>query len=194
MGSALAGALACLALALPACVAYRSGREPARAVPAKSATPVKLGVLFRTRRSYRGAEVELPPYIVSGWKEAVLRGYRESGLFAEVREGIIRDADVQATVRIENTVMASRGFTFLSGVTFFLVPSRSADRFELRTTLNDASGAVLATLRSTATVTTWYQIFLLPASAFLSRDAVISDTLYDLTLDTAAQAQRKGAL
>jgi hypothetical protein len=79
-------------------------------------------------------------------------------------------------------------------VSFFAIPSRSRDQFELKTTLSDGSGAVLASLTSADTVTTWYQLLLLPGTVFLSRDAVVSDTLYDLTLDTAAQAQRKGVI
>jgi hypothetical protein len=186
--------LTCAALALCSCVAYRSGAG-ARSVPQAAGTARKtIGVLIRASGSYRGQNRPLPDYIVARWRAAVLDAYRDCGLFAEVREGIARDADLQATVRIENTVLASRGIVFLSGVSFFAIPSRSRDQFELKTTLSDGSGAVLASLTSADTVTTWYQLLLLPGTVFLSRDAVVSDTLYDLTLDTAAQAQRKGVI
>jgi hypothetical protein len=188
--------LICAALMLPACIAYRQGASGrALAMPQTPEAPKKsISVLIRARASYRGNERQLPPYILSQWKQAVLLGFRESGLFSEVREGIGRTTDLQASVQIENTLQASRGLGFLAAISFLVVPTRNDDAFELSTTLTDPSGAVLARLASTESVTTWYQIFLLPATPFLSRDVVVSDTLYDLTLDTAAQAQQKGLL
>jgi hypothetical protein len=184
-----------LLLALCSCIAYREEGERELLVPTPGKAPKKsIAVLIRSEGSYRGAPRELPSYVTSQWNAAVLGGFRDSGLFSEVTPGIARAADLQATVRIENTLYTSRGLSFLGAVSFLALPFRHRDQFQLSTTLSDRSGAVLGVLRSDADVTTWYQLLLAPLALPFGRDAQISDTLYDLTLDTAARARRMGLL
>jgi hypothetical protein len=139
-----------------------------------------------------GEARELPDYVRERWIEATLRAYRESGLFTEVRRGVGGDTDLRASVDIEDDVAGSKAFSFLSALSLLILPSRSRDQLNLRTTYRDRSGATVGDFRSREVVTTWFQLFLLPITPFAPRDSVVERTIRDLSLATAKRAQTKG--
>lgn len=187
----LASLLLCGTLA--GCLSYRDGPLP-RGGGLRVAEPgtKTIAVTVKVDRTVNGEPREFPDYIRERWIEATLQAYRDSGLFADVRRGVGGDTDLRASVNIEDDVAASKAFTFLSGLSFLVLPSRSRDQLNLRTTYRDRSGETVGDFRSRETVTTWFQIFLLPLTPFAGRDSVVEGTIRDLSLATAKRAQTKG--
>jgi len=178
------------------CIAYRSGPLPKGGGLKAASEPseMSIAVLVRVTRTVNGEEREMPDRLREGWIRATLDAYRESGLFSEVRRGSSADADVQASVRIEDDVVGSPAFSYLSAMTWLLLPSRSRDQITVMTTYRRREGEILAQLRSKETVTTWFQAFLLPATPFALRDRVVERTIEDLSRATLGRSARKGLL
>jgi len=180
-------------LALGGCVSYREGLiqpSPASTPPEASRT---LAVLVSVQREVNGDDGVLPADYVERWKRAVVAGLQDSGVFAEVRRGL-GNADVQARVNIVDRTSASRGITYLSGMSFFLVPLRARDDFTMTTTLSSPDGGAIATFEKRERVTTWYQLFLGPFMLFAARNGVFDGAVRDLALATAQEARSKGLL
>ena len=183
--------LSCAALA--GCVAYRSGPLPRGGGLRVTEKGVKtIAVTVKVDRTVNGEPREFPDYVRERWIQATLQAYRDSGLFAEVRRGVGGDTDLRASVDIEDDVVGSEAYSFLSALSLLVLPSRSRDQLLLRTTYRDRSGATVGDYRSREVVTTWFQIFLLPVTPFASRDSVVENTIRDLSLATAKRAQTKG--
>ena len=155
---------------------------------------MSVAVVVRVERSVNGEAEEMPDYLRTAWIEATIEAYRSSGLFSEVRRGISSETDLQAVVRVRDAVQGSKAFGYLSARTWLLVPSRERDRIRVRTIFRDRDGAVLGAFRSEETVTTWFQIFLLPLAPFLSRNRVVERVIRDLSTATALRARKRGML
>jgi len=189
-----------MALAATGCLAYRGGRLPeggvdeAAAAVAPSDARKSIAVLIRINHSVNGKPVDLPDYIRDAWLAATLDAYRSSGLFSEVKRGSGSDTDLQAVVRIESEVIGSPAFSYLSAMSGLILPSRSRDRLSVRTIYSDGAGAVLGSYRSREVVTTWFQLLLLPAAPFASRNRVVQSTIRDLSIATNDRAHRRGIL
>src|SRR5262245_55231475 len=158
---------------LVGCLAYRDGPlQRGGGLRVEEPGTKTIAVTVKVERTVNGEPREFPDYIRERWIEATLQAYRDSGLFADVRRGIGGDTDLRASVNIEDDVAASKAFTFLSGLSFLILPSRSRDQLNLRTTYRDRSGETVGDFRSRETVTTWFQILLLPVTPFAGRDSV----------------------
>jgi len=193
----LRGLALCLAvaswLALGGCLAFRQNLVDASPTPASPQDAPTLAVLVSVQREVNGGSGVLPALYVERWKQAVVAGYQESGLFADVRRGL-GNADLQARVTIVDRTSASRGVTYLSGSTFLLVPLRALDDFTMTTTLSKPDAGVIGTFEKRERVTTYYQLFLAPLTLFASRDDVFDDAVRELALATAQEAQGEGLL
>ena len=191
-------ALACALLvgAGGGCVSYRSGALPkGGGLVTPSDPPSKsISIVVRVSRMVNGEEGDLPDRLRESWIQATLGAYQKSGLFTDVKRGRRADTDLQAAVTIEDYVFASEPFTFLSGLTWLLLPARSRDRLSVRTIYRLQGGEIVGQFRSREEVTTWFQAFLLPVTIFARRDPVIERTLVDLSRATAESARRKGIL
>jgi hypothetical protein len=97
-------------------------------------------------------------------------------------------------VSIEDNVVGSPAFSYLSAMTWLLLPSRSRDQLSVETTYRSQSGDVVGQFRSKEVVTTWFQAFLLPATPFGLRDSIITGTVRDLSRATVRVGRRKGIL
>jgi hypothetical protein len=182
-----------LCATLVGCLAYRNGPLP-RGGGLRVAEPgtKTIAVTVKVDRTVNGEPREFPDYVRERWIEATLKAYRDSGLFADVRRGVGGDTDLRASVDIEDDVAGSEAYSFLSALSLLVLPSRSRDQIQLRTTYRDRSGATVGDFRSREVVTTWFQLFLLPLTPFASRDGVVESTIRDLSLATAKRAQTKG--
>jgi hypothetical protein len=182
-----------LCATLAGCIAYRDGPLPrGGGLRVQEPGTLTIAVSVKVESSVNGMPRELPDYVRERWIEATLRAYRDSGLFAEVRRGVGGDTDLRASVEIEDAVVGSKQFSFLSAYTLFLLPSRSRDQLKVRTTYRDRSGETVGDYRSREVVVTWFQILLLPLTPLAARDPVIERTIRDLSLATAKRAQSKG--
>jgi len=191
LGWARSAAL-CLLLAT-GCFAYRDGKLPRGGGFSAGERGTKtIAVSVKAERKVRGLMGDFPEPLRESWIEATLQAYRDCGVFSDVRRGIGGDTDLRASIEIEDNVEASRPFTYLSAMSFFLLPSRSRDELSVRTTYRDRSGEVVGDFRSREAVVTWFQLFLLPLTPFADRDSVVEKTLRDLTLATTRRARNKG--
>jgi hypothetical protein len=192
---ALCAVVLCLASS-SACVAYGTGRLPRGGglTEAMRGGSQSVAVVVRVERTVNGAPEELPDYLRDAWIEATLDAYRCSGLFAEVRRGISSDTDLQAVVRIQDRVVGSKAFGYLSARSWLLLPSRERDQLRIRTIFRNREGGIVGAFRSEETVTTWFQVLLLPLTPFLSRNRVVNRTIRDLSTATTVQARRRGML
>ncbi len=181
-----------------ACIAYRSGAlarggglTPVTAAEEDQNGP-SIAVLVRVKRKVNGEDRELPANLREAWIRATVDAYRDSGLFTNVRRGTGANADLQASIQIEDDVVGSPAFAYLSAMTWLLLPSRSRDNLSVRTTFTSPEGEILGQFRSKETVTTWFQAFLLPATPFALRDRVVRGVVEDLSRATAETARKKG--
>jgi len=178
------------------CVAYRSGAlAPGGGLePDGQEATRSVAVLVRVKRSVNGEDRELPANLREDWVRATLDAYRDSGYFTKVVRGTRSDVDLQVSISIEDSVVGSPAFAYLSAMTWLLLPSRSQDQLSVRTTFSVPGGEVVGEYRSKETVTTWFQAFLLPATPFARRESVVSKTVGDLSRATAKTARKKGIL
>jgi hypothetical protein len=180
-------------LALSGCVSSRQNLIQAIPPTTPPAPGRTVAVLVSVQREVNGGPGVLPPEYVERWKRAVVTGYEQAGVFSEVRRGL-GNADLQIRVNIVDRTLASRGFTYLSGTSFFLVPLRARDEFTMTTTLSTPEGTQIATFQKREGVTTWYQLFLAPFMLFAARNGVFDDAVRALALATAQEARSKGLL
>ena len=181
---------------LQGCLATRAGQLPADEIlPDRSRSSGKsIALSIRVERTVNGEDRELPDHVREEWIQATLAAYRDSGLFSEVRRGTSRKTDLQATVEVSDDVAGSQAFSYVSAMSWLLLPSRSRETLLVRTIYRDRDGGVLATYRAEETVTTWYQLLLLPALPFAAHDGVVAGTIGDLSRATTRRAQDKGIL
>jgi hypothetical protein len=182
-------------LVLGGCVSYRQGLVPANpssATAAGSATTTRsVAVLVSVQRKVNDDTGVLPADYVERWKQAVVAGFQDAGVFAEVKRGL-GSADLQARVNIVDHTRASRGLTYLAGMSFLVVPLLSRDDFTMTTTLSAPEGGVIATFEKRERVTTIYQILLAPLMLVASRNRVFDSAVRSLALATAQEVQVRG--
>jgi hypothetical protein len=188
-------ALLGLAVASSGCAGFRAGTVPETTPwpPARSATTRSVNLVVTAAVSVNQKPRDVLPGFVSRWQGITQRTYAESGLFSAVLDGSM-PADLRAEVRITNDGELIHLWSFVSGWTLGLVPSRSIDRFTMRTEFKNDTGDVLATIEKSDTVSTWIQLFLVFAMPFKLPGPVADDLLADLSRATLAEARARGLI
>jgi len=122
--------------------------------------------------------------------ERAIGAYLDSGLFSPVMRGHNDRGGLSVVIEVQHAREESMALTLFSGLTLFLVPSRSSDRYQVVTTFRDARGRTLASTEARATQTVWRQLFLVFAMPF-KRDAT-PEIFYDLSRHGLIQAADQG--
>jgi hypothetical protein len=173
------------------CAAFRSGRFESLSslTPAPEAQRKTVAVLFTGKALLNGEPQDAAPAFVNAWKQNVLDSYRSSGLFAEVYDGL-HDADLRAEVVLTDRGSMRPELAFLTGFTFYLMPSRELDTLVLQTRFRDRTGQRLGNnYQKSETVTLWQHALLIPLLPFRFPDAVLRGALRDLNHATLQAAR-----
>jgi len=174
------------------CASFRSGQlAPISHWPPQATMPKKsISIIVTTEGSLNGKEQEVNAEFTKIWRKQIIKAYRESGLFSEVKTGFA-ETDFQAEVRIIDNEKGSSALSMLSGLTFTLIPWSCSDTFTLKTTIRDREGKTLGVFEDLETITLRYQLFLIFLTPFNFPYSVNTQTMYDLTRATIIDAHAK---
>lgn len=129
------------------------------------------------------------------WQERATKAFQDSGLFSQVKSSPKRETDLIAQVTIKLTrggTFFNAGMRFLSGFTFFLIPSTAWDEYQVETTIYDANEKILGTYQKSEKSTLWVEILFLPLSPFMDVDSVENSVYDDIIRSTINDAVVQG--
>lgn len=123
--------------------------------------------------------------------EAVAGGFRQSEHFAWVSTEKV-ESDIYAEATLYNNEAFSAASAFITGMTFFIIPTTTKNTFTLETVFKDKEGRELGRVRKSESVRTWMQLLLIVAAPFQqdTPEAVV----LALTRSTLDEAVRRGLL
>jgi hypothetical protein len=122
----------------------------------------------------------------------LLQTLEASGYFSRISK-VDEEADVKLDVSITNTANAGALiFAFITGASFYTIPSWATDRFDVVAKVSGRDGASRAyTLADQTTLVQWLpMIFFLPTNNF----SAVPETRRNLYRSLLAQMQRDGLL
>lgn len=189
----------CLCVAVTsACASFRAQEQRPTSWPPAHAERHSLHLTVAMDASVDGRAHPISPAQLEKVSSHTENVYRESGLFASVQvaQGEAANAlvgdDLVADLRVKYTSTATFGWTLLTYVTFFAVPSAYESALAATTTFRNGRGEVLGTVEKTATITTWEHVLLLPVSFFTFPIPVYWRVFDDLNRVTLEEAHRRG--
>jgi hypothetical protein len=106
--------------------------------------------------TFNGSQLEGAAVLLDKFAEQTMSIYVESGLFSEVRRGG-GSADIMADVKIVRAEEGSVGMAVLTGLTLYLVPSKSTVTTTVKTSFRDVDGNTLGTFEKSEAVNVWQQ-------------------------------------
>ena len=178
---------------LTGCAAFREDQlQPITSWPLETSYKNKsISLIISGKAIVNGEELEVNKSILSIWRKQTVSAYRESGLFSEVKTGLV-DSDLRAEIKILDQGEGSLGLAFLSGFTFTLIPAKAYDEFFVTTTLIDNEGRELGRIVKSETINSWIQLFLIFVMPFNWPNSVAKEVLYDLNRATINEAHKIG--
>lgn len=177
------------------CASFRAGQlSPVPSwPPAQHGAKRTVSVAVSGEAIVNGKQQGVSSTLLNVWRDKTVQAYRESGLFSEVLAGTT-PADRQVDVQVLDRGSGSTGAAVLTGLTFYLIPSKATDELTVSTTIRDGNGKILGSYKKSETVTMWQQFFLIFAMPFKSPGSVGKGTLLDLSRATITEAHVAGVL
>lgn len=129
------------------------------------------------------------------WQEQATKAFQDSNLFSIVKSNPKRETDFIAQVKIKHIMggtFLNAGMRFLSGLTFFFIPTTAWDEFQVETTIFDANKKIIGTYEKSEKSTLWVQTLLLPLSPVMTVDLALNSTCYDIMRSTINDAVAQG--
>lgn len=190
-------ALACVC-SLAACAGFSGNTLPrVDTFPALASAPaqkpsVALSVSFR--QFLNGAPVTLLRGTAENAHRTRLAGIlEESGYFSAVHtDGT--EADLTLEVAFKDEGSGSMGMAFLTGLTFYLVPSFTTDNFVLDAKLTERASGQEHEVHLEEFVTQWQQILLLPLMPFKLTPVQVYKAQGQLWRNLAVELAKSGML
>ena len=177
------------------CAAYRAGNLPQiSSWPPESVNDKKsISIVVSGEAILGGKHQAAPSTYIKISQEPTAKAYRNAGLFSDVKVGFA-ETDLRAEVKIVHQGETNLGLGFLSGLTLFLIPSKTTDEFVVKTTIKDSEGDTIGTFEKSETITMWQQLFLIFATPFNFPGSVVKETLYDLNRAIINEAHSQGVI
>ena len=175
------------------CASFRSGNVPrslsfpeTERAQQESMSLNIYGAVILNGKIYRAH-----PKTMKNWRRQTIKAYEESGLFSGVR-GNSTETDLHAEIMIVDRGEANAFLAFLTGLTLYVIPSKAADEFTVKTTISDREGNTVGVFEKSETVTLWQQLVLIVAMPFNWPASVAKEALYDLNHATIRDARAEG--
>ncbi len=179
------------AVLLTGCVSYSQHELPAVQTwpPTANAPAQKPTAYVRTTALNQvngGADVPTPGKPAALWQQAVTDSFRQSNRFSRVSaDKVESDLYVDATLR--NNEEYSPVSAFITGFTFFIIPTTAKNVFTLETVFKDKDGKELGRVKKSESVRTWMQLVLIVGIPFQADAREVVEALTRSTLDKAVQ-------
>jgi hypothetical protein len=136
----------------------------------------------------------VPPPVRHDWSEIIVKAFRESGQFSDVRlDGDTAEIHAKITVeRIYERVRPASNFIIGQALTLHLIPRRfSQTDITMRTVYSPGDGEKFVVTRSEA-VNDWDHLFLTVFLWFRTYWAVVDNVVYDMTRLSIMEAKAAG--
>jgi hypothetical protein len=176
------------------CATFRDGASPSISKwPPGSVSSAAKSVSLRVSGSAleNNLPVDVNPKSLDAWKKLVKETYVSSGLFSSVKADSA-DADLVAEVNVLDKGEANSFGAFMTGYTFFLIPTHARSGFVLKTTFKNRAGDNLGSIEKSEFADTWIQLLLFPVMFFKSPGSVYANLFMDLNRNTLIEAKGKG--
>ncbi|MCF1489303.1 hypothetical protein LZ838_18325 [Pseudomonas sp. AA27] len=179
------------ALLLGGCVSYSTGDLPPVGTwpPKASVEAVKPNAYLRNTSLFKANNN--PATAAAGaqalmWEKTLTETYQESGRFTQVttQKGT---ADLYAESTLTNHEQFVVASAFITGFTFFIVPSTAKNTFTLETVFKDKDGKEIGRVSKSESVRTWMQLVLIVGLPFQADTRDVVRELARSTLDEAVQ-------
>ncbi|MDY6837300.1 MAG: hypothetical protein SWH78_04920 [Thermodesulfobacteriota bacterium] len=177
------------------CAAFREGSISRAGMLTETAMKKhpSIGVQVSGAVILNGKIYQSHPKTTKNWRAQTIRAYEESGLFSQVVESA-GDTDLHAEVMIVDRGDPNRFFSFITGLTLYIIPSKATDKFTVKTAISDGDGNILEAFEKSETVTLWQHLFMIVAMPFNWPSSVAKEALYDLNRATISDAYAHGIL
>ncbi|MHC8309433.1 hypothetical protein ACYZUC_07405 [Pseudomonas sp. GT1P32] len=116
----------------------------------------------------------------------MLETFKESGQFKSVTTDKV-DSNLYVTSTLTNNEQGNIASAWLTGFTFFVIPTTFSNTFTLETVFKDQEGNVLGKIVKQESTRTWLQILLIVGVPFNERGDVLLKHLTQSTLDEAVK-------
>ncbi|MBD9587944.1 hypothetical protein IB254_12840 [Pseudomonas sp. PDM03] len=116
----------------------------------------------------------------------MLETFKESGQFKSVTTDKV-DSNLYVTSTLTNNEQGNIASAWLTGFTFFVIPTTYSNTFTLETVFKDQEGNVLGKIVKQESTRTWLQILLIVGAPFNERGDVLLKHLTQSTLDEAVK-------
>ena len=120
------------------------------------------------------------------WEKAVADTYRASNRFSRVSTDKV-DSDIYVDATLHNNEEYSPVSAFITGFTFFIIPSTAKNIFTLETVFKDKEGKELGRVKKSESVRTWMHLVLIVGIPFQADTREVVEALTRSTLDEAVQ-------
>ncbi|SFB06570.1 hypothetical protein [Pseudomonas sp. NFPP24] len=176
---------------LAGCVSYSQNELPVvQSWPPTAHTPLqKPTVVVRTTvlNQVNGGPASAATGAMAVASEtAVAEGFRQSERFARVSTDKL-ESDIYAEATLYNNEQFSLASAFITGVTFFIIPSTAKNTFTLETVFKSKDGKELGRVRKSESVRTWMHAVLIVAIPFQKNTQDVVHALTRSTLEEAVQ-------
>ena len=114
----------------------------------------------------------------------LLETFKESGKFQAVTTQQV-DSNLYVTANLTNNEQGSLVSAYLTGFTFFVIPTTFSNTFTLETVFKDKDGNVLGKVVKQENTRTWMQLLLIVGLPFNERGDAVIKQLTQSTLDEA---------
>ncbi|EJL92891.1 hypothetical protein AB7M22_003039 [Pseudomonas sp. ADAK2 TE3594] len=119
-------------------------------------------------------------------EQHMLETFKESGQFKSVTTDKV-DSNLYVTSTLTNNEQGNIASAWLTGFTFFVIPTTFSNTFTLETVFKDREGNVLGKIVKQESTRTWMQILLVVGLPFNERGDAVLKHLTQNTLDEAVK-------
>ena len=128
------------------------------------------------------------------WQQNSVAAFQDSGLFSKVKSRPDAQTDFLVEISVQHTTHGSNaGLRFLSGFTFFLIPSTATDNFDVQMHILDNRKQAVGEYNKQGSAKFWAQTFLLLAAPFKTVDKALDGVCYDTTAAAIEDAVNDGS-
>ncbi|MGE8720792.1 hypothetical protein ACO2KH_05620 [Leptospira terpstrae] len=118
---------------------------------------------------------------------------KESSMFKEVKSGL-DIADIKLDIEIVNRGEANLFLAFMTGFTFFLLPSHAVDNLDLKYKFTTNKGQLVKEYQREVTYDTWFHITLIPLTPFMFPFTSFYKGIGNVTRSVLAEAKKDGII
>lgn len=119
-------------------------------------------------------------------EQHILETFKESGQFKNVTTDKV-DSNLYVTSTLTNNEQGNIASAWLTGFTFFVIPTTFSNTFTLETVFKDREGNLLGKIVKQESTRTWMQILLIVGLPFNERGDAVLKQLTQSTLDEAVK-------